>query len=157
MHELADAAAEEIVVAKDGEIINVNQRISELTGWTAAAMLGKRVFGDLLVASRQARSTVDERPIETLMITAAGEAIPVEVIWKPYRSGLRANEVYAVRDLQERRLAEKTIRHLAHHDALTGLPNRASLRNNSTRNWLKLNRADGLFPCSVSTSTASRR
>ena len=62
------------------------------------------------------------------IITAAGEAIPVEVIWKPYRSGLRANEVYAVRDLQERRLAEKTIRHLAHHDALTGLPNRASLR-----------------------------
>ena len=62
------------------------------------------------------------------MITAAGDAIPVEVIWKPYRSGLRANEVYAVRDLQERRLAEKTIRHLAHHDALTGLPNRASLR-----------------------------
>ena len=117
LHELADAAAEGIVVAKDGEIINVNQRISEITGWTGNDMLGKKVFGDLLVASRQPRHTLGDRPIETLMITAAGEAIPVEVIWKPYRSGLRANEVYAVRDLQERRRAEETIRHLAHYES----------------------------------------
>jgi PAS domain S-box-containing protein len=93
LHELADAAAEGIIVAKDGEIINVNQRISELTGWTGPHMLGKKVFGDLLVASRQVRSTLGDRPIETLMITAAGEAIPVEVIWKQYRSGLRATFV----------------------------------------------------------------
>ena len=128
LHELADAAAEGIIVAKDGEIINVNQRIFELTGWTANDILGKKVFGDLLAASRQARHKFGDHPIETLMITASGEAIPVEVIWKPYRSGLRANEVYAVRDLQERRQAEETIRHLAHHDPLTGLPNRAYLR-----------------------------
>jgi PAS domain S-box-containing protein len=94
LHELADAAAEGIVVAKDGEIINVNQRISELSGWAGSQMFGKKVFGDLLVASRHARDALGNRPIETLMITAAGEAIPVEVIWKPYRSGLRANEVY---------------------------------------------------------------
>ena len=129
LHELADAAAEGIIVAKDGEIINVNQRISELTGWAGARHAGQEgIWRSCSSPVAQARSTVDDRPIETLMITAAGDAIPVEVIWKPYRSGLRANEVYAVRDLQERRLAEKTIRHLAHHDALTGLPNRASLR-----------------------------
>jgi PAS domain S-box-containing protein len=81
LHELADAAAEGIIVAKDGEIINVNQRISELTGWADNDMLGKKVFGDLLVASRQARHTLGDQPIETLMITASGEAIPVEVIW----------------------------------------------------------------------------
>jgi diguanylate cyclase (GGDEF)-like protein/PAS domain S-box-containing protein len=141
LHELADAAAEGIVVARDGEIVNVNQRISELTGWTGDSMLGKKVFGDLLVASRQGRSTLGDHPIETLMITASGDAIPVEVIWKPYYSGLRANEVYAVRDLQERRRAEETIRHLAHHDPLTGLPNRACLQQQLDK--LLVAQADG--------------
>ena len=126
LHELADAAAEGIVVAKDGEIVNVNQRISELTGWTDLDMLGKRVFGDLLVASRLTRSAIGDKPIETLIITASGEAIPVEVIWKPYRSGLRANEVYAVRDLQERRQAEETIRRLSQHDPLRSSESSAS-------------------------------
>ena len=82
LHELADAAAEGIVVAKDGEIINVNQRISKLTGWADRDMLGKKVFGDLLVATHQTRATLGNHPIETLMITASGEAIPVEVIWR---------------------------------------------------------------------------
>jgi diguanylate cyclase (GGDEF)-like protein len=62
------------------------------------------------------------------MITASGGAVPVEVLWKPCKSGLRANEVYAIRDLQERRRAEETIRNLAHYDPLTGLANRATLR-----------------------------
>jgi PAS domain S-box-containing protein len=109
LHELADAAAEGIVVAKDGEIINVNQRVSELSGRAAGQLIGKRVFGDLLLASRHPGCAVDDHRIETLMTTASGGAVPVEVIWKPYKSGMRANEVYAIRDLQERRQAEATI------------------------------------------------
>ncbi|HBR27699.1 MAG TPA: bifunctional diguanylate cyclase/phosphodiesterase [Rhizobiales bacterium] len=128
LHELADAAAEGIVVAKDGEIINVNQRVSELSERSADQLFGKRVFGDLLVVTSHPYCAVGGHRIETLMITASGGAVPVEVIWKPYKSGIRANEVYAIRDLQERRQAEETIRHLAHYDPLTGLANRATLR-----------------------------
>lgn len=127
LHELADAAAEGIVVAKDGEIINVNQRVAELSQRSAEQLLGKRVFGDLLVAPRHPGCAVDDHRIETLMATASGGAVPVEVIWKPYKSGIRANEVYTIRDLQERRQAEETIRHLAQYDPLTGLANRATL------------------------------
>ena len=42
-------------------------------------------------------------------------------------SGLRGNEVYAIRDLTERHRNEAKISHMAHHDALTDLPNRVLL------------------------------
>ncbi|MGH6736369.1 MAG: putative bifunctional diguanylate cyclase/phosphodiesterase [Methyloceanibacter sp.] len=128
VHELADAAAEGIVIARDGEIVNVNQRIAELSQRSQEELLGKRVFGDLLFASRHPNCTVGDRRMETVMITASGGTIPVEVIWRPYKSDTRANEVYAIRDLQERRQAEETIRQLAQFDSLTGLANRATLR-----------------------------
>ncbi|MEO8188652.1 MAG: diguanylate cyclase, partial [Burkholderiaceae bacterium] len=54
-------------------------------------------------------------------------SIPVEVVCQPFRSGLRGNEVYAIRDLTERHRNEAKITHMAHHDALTDLPNRVLL------------------------------
>jgi len=50
------------------------------------------------------------------------------VIRRPFCSGLRGNEVYAIRDLTERHRNEAKIAHMAHHDALTDLPNRILLR-----------------------------
>src|ERR1700680_1579710 len=79
LHELADAAAEGIVVAKDGEIINVNQRVSELSERSADQLFGKRVFGDLIVVTRHPYCAVGGHRIETLMITASGGAVLVEV------------------------------------------------------------------------------
>src|SRR5262249_45458390 len=98
-----------------------------LSEHSSADLLGKRVFGDLLLASRHPYCAVGDHVIETMMPTATGGAVPVEVIWKPYKSGLRANEVYAIRDLRERRQAEEKIRQLAQYDPVTGLANRATL------------------------------
>ena len=128
LYELADAAAEGIVVAKDGEIINVNQRVTELCELSSEQLIGKKIFGDLLYTPRHPGCCTGEHRIETLMTRASGGSVPVEVIWKPYKSGARANEVYAIRDLQERRQAEEMIRQLAQYDSLTGLANRSTLR-----------------------------
>jgi len=126
IRELVDAASEGIVVAANGVMINVNRRITELTGLSAEQLIGKRVGGELLeetVAPPQAGT----RTVEATLRGAGGNAIPVEVVCQPFRNGVRGNEVYAIRDLTERRRNEARITHMARHDALTDLPNRLLL------------------------------
>ena len=54
-----------------------------------------------------------------------GSTTPVELIRRPILFAGRPHHVIAVRDLQARKDAEQHIYFLAHHDALTSLPNRS--------------------------------
>ena len=54
-----------------------------------------------------------------------GSMTPVELILRPIVFSGRPHHVVAVRDLQARKEAEQHIHYLAHHDALTSLPNRS--------------------------------
>jgi diguanylate cyclase (GGDEF)-like protein len=72
----------------------------------------------------------DAAPNETeaAIRSADGKLTPVEVVRRPFRSGVRANEVYAIRDLSERYRSEAKIAHMTRHDPVTDLPNRVLLR-----------------------------
>ncbi|MCV4872888.1 GGDEF domain-containing protein, partial [Escherichia coli] len=61
---------------------------------------------------------------ESEIIHRSGERIPVEFIGRTMvRNGERLR-MSIVRDIRDRHAAQRRIRHLAHHDVLTGLPNR---------------------------------
>jgi diguanylate cyclase (GGDEF)-like protein/PAS domain S-box-containing protein len=126
IRELVDAASEGIVIATDGVMINVNRRICELSGQRAEDLIGKRVAGGLFEEVVVAPRT-GARTVEATLRSANGTGIPVEVVCQPFRTGVRGNEVYAIRDLTERHRNEAKITHMAHHDALTDLPNRVLL------------------------------
>ncbi|MGG7603284.1 bifunctional diguanylate cyclase/phosphodiesterase [Massilia sp. BKSP1R2A-1] len=126
------------VRAHDGAVLDflietTNSRAEQLTGLAKERMQGKRmsillptylgigIFDDLAaVASdgvaREAEWLAHELPHPDRWLHR--QVVPVE-----------GGVVAIVRDITERKLAEQRIRHLAHHDDLTGLPNRSLLRD----------------------------
>ncbi|MFM1891024.1 MAG: hypothetical protein RLZ44_101 [Pseudomonadota bacterium] len=62
-------------------------------------------------------------------LTAQGEQVPTEISASVLDMDGRRVLLFMVRDISERRLAESRIQHLAYHDTLTDLPNRALLKD----------------------------
>ena len=122
----------------DGAVLDflieaTNSRAEQLTGLPKERMQGRRtsvmlpaylgigIFDDLsAVASdgvaREAEWMAHMPPQPDRWLHR--QVVPVE-----------GGVVAIVRDITERKLAEQRIRHLAHHDELTGLPNRSLLRD----------------------------
>lgn len=126
MRGLADAAVEGLIVC-DGECVTTaNESFLALVGTSAHAIIGRSLstfFPDRAVLDRLAasQSTVFEAEI-----CLDGETIPVELISRPVDYAGKPSIAVAVRDIRQRKADEADIRRLAHHDSLTGLPNRLS-------------------------------
>ena len=94
-----------LVVAREGTIININKLASQLCGRSQEELAGKSVTIELF---EQAPAQYCGAPIErweTALKTASDGPIAVEVVRQPLGTRLAGVEVYAVRDLRERREA----------------------------------------------------
>ena len=124
------ASAEGILFHRNGTVIDINAPICELTGYVRDEVIGRQtsefLAPDHLPRAQQALATGAETAWESVALGRSGERIPVELITRSImRNGERLRLVI-VRDIRERVAAQARIHHLAHHDALTGLPNRAA-------------------------------
>jgi diguanylate cyclase (GGDEF)-like protein/PAS domain S-box-containing protein len=83
-------------------------------------------------------------PCEIRIVRLDGQSLDVEIVSVPVTEadGEPAIQVVLL-DITERKLAEQRVRHLAHHDPLTGLPNRALLLDRLHQALLQARRERG--------------
>jgi diguanylate cyclase len=126
MRDLADASVEGLVVCDGEAIVSINTSFASLAGLSTANVVGTRLaqcFPD--PAARAELLSGSHKTVETSLRHRDGSTTPVELILRPIVYAGRPHQVIAVRDLKARKDAEQHIYFLAHHDALTSLPNRS--------------------------------
>jgi diguanylate cyclase (GGDEF)-like protein/PAS domain S-box-containing protein len=126
MRDLADASVEGLLVCDAEVIVSVNTSFAHLAGLPAATLVGEKLeccFPDQAARTELLSGSV--KTVETALRHLDGSTTPVELILRSIVYAGRPHQVIAVRDLKPRKDAEQHIYFLAHHDALTSLPNRS--------------------------------
>jgi diguanylate cyclase (GGDEF)-like protein/PAS domain S-box-containing protein len=124
------ASAEGIVFHRNGLITDVNPPALALMGRRAEQMLGQPALDFVAPGQRPRVAAVmaagAETSYDTALLHADGSEIPVQFIVRTLVYQGEQLRMTIVRDIRDRLHAQARIRHLAHHDTLTGLPNRAA-------------------------------
>ena len=124
------ASVEGIVFHKDGTIVDANPPICQLTGFALDEILGRKttefIAPDQVSRAVAVMASGQETAYESVLIDKNGQRIPVEFIVRTMQRNGERLRMTIVRDIRDRHAAQLHIHHLAHHDALTGLPNRMS-------------------------------
>jgi diguanylate cyclase (GGDEF)-like protein/PAS domain S-box-containing protein len=124
------ATVEGILFHKDGVTTDVNPPCCELVGYTLEEMVGRHVLSfiapDEVAKVKEVMRLGRETRYETAVLHKDGTRIPVEFIVRTLERDGEKLRMTIVRDIRDRLDSEARIQHLAHHDSLTGLLNRAS-------------------------------
>jgi diguanylate cyclase (GGDEF)-like protein/PAS domain S-box-containing protein len=131
---LVEAGPIALLTLRDGLVSFANARAVELFGVQTPADLVGRPIASLVQAEDQQITLAapeDEVQLDAIgekqILRPDGRTVEVEAIAVPTSERGAAATQLVLLDITERKRVEQQVRHLAHHDALTSLPNRALL------------------------------
>jgi len=135
---LLESSPDALVISDANEIITVvNRQAVQMFGYAQHELVGQPI--DMLLPQRyrglhlalpkpngDAAETGNDhgKDRDLWALTRAGREFPVSISRSPIDTEQGGMMAAAIRDMTERRASEERIEYLAHHDALTGLPNR---------------------------------
>lgn len=125
---LVNASVDGLVIIDGGRLVDANTAFAEMAGYSDAVLLPREVaalFPELDIT--ELSLWTDERAMETSLQQQKGGSCAVELLLRRIDWNGEELRALSVRDITERRAASAKIAHLAFHDVLTGLPNRAVL------------------------------
>ncbi len=131
LRKFSDATHEGIVFHENGVLTDCNDAALRLIGHRYDELVGRPVLDFVAPESREAvlaniRAGY-ERPYEGAILHKDGTRIAVEMTGKVMPFAGQHHRMTVIRDIRDRKAAEARIQFLAHHDTLTGLPNRVLL------------------------------
>jgi diguanylate cyclase (GGDEF)-like protein/PAS domain S-box-containing protein len=131
MRKFAAATNEGIFFHRNGILIDVNEALLAITGYARADLVGRSVLEFVAPGRRQAAADYMREGREDLyeseVLHKNGYSVAIEAVGKTLRLGDADYRLVVLRDITARKHAEARIQYMAHHDMLTGLPNRAYL------------------------------
>ena len=120
-----------------GKLAVANRRFAEMFGAPEPGAAPERVFADGGLAGLLGAEAGEEAGFSCDL----PDGRVVAVAHRPVAGG---GWVATYEDVTERRRAEERLAHMAHHDALTGLPNRVLFREHTRRALARARRGGGL-------------
>jgi diguanylate cyclase (GGDEF)-like protein/PAS domain S-box-containing protein len=133
LHQFADATFEGILFCRDGRVTDANTALIQMCGLDTGSVIGRDLTALFVPEAAPAlagvlRGEIAET-IETALAPQGGGVRPVELLCRAIHQDGHPTTVVAVRDISERKAAERRIGELAHFDTLTGCANRVLFRD----------------------------
>jgi PAS domain S-box-containing protein len=113
---LSDAAEEGILIHDAGLILEANEALARMFGYSVEELVGTR--GDRLIGEEHRRLVEqhiiegDDRPYEVVAIRKDGSTFDCEMVGKPYEYRGKTLRLAVLRDVTERRRAERLLQAL---------------------------------------------
>ena len=133
LRKFAASTFEGILFHRDGIVTDTNAAFCRMGNCAPDQVIGRPVQALFKHDSRRRLAQVDPgetgASVEAQLLDAKGGEQTVELFGRSVDLDGHVTEVLIIRDLSDRRAAERQIAHLVHYDVLTGLANRLLFRD----------------------------